>query len=646
LILGCGDEPSKLGSYVERAMDRSADPCDDFYRYSCGSWLDAYAQLDTPRYGRGFGELSSANLGEIRSIVETTGDADVAAYFAACMDEGAIERAGLEPLAPLLARIDQVVDAATFMSAAGELAARFLDVPWDLYVDAPLHGGNAMLQIAQSGLGLPDRDYYFPADGDERALLDQYRLHVGRMLELAGSDTGTSAAAIVDFETELARTSTSVLALRSPENVDHPMSIEALNALAPLRWDLLFTALGVSDITEVNVHTPAHVEAVAALIQSTPPETLRAYLRFRTLSAYAADLPRAFRDERDSFRVRLFGPIPGQPRWRFCVSSTSWALPDPIGQEFVDRLFEPEIFAAASEILARVEDALSLGLGEAAWLDDGTRSLAIDKIANVSNKVGHPMPWPERTTPVPQPGYLENVLLFGEDKGRRSFARVGKPLDRALWPVTVPTVNAYYRPSYNEIVFPAGILQLPFFTSESMPLSFGGIGTVMGHELTHAIDDQGRKFAADGTLSNWWTPESIDALEVRAECLVDQFDGWEIQPGLTGDGELTLGENIADLGGVEYAHRAFVSWMDQEGEPEPISGLEDLTPEQLFFVAFAQSWCTKTSPETERLLAIIDVHAPPEFRVNGQLSNLPAFHQTFSCGPGSKMRRTSPCDVW
>jgi endothelin-converting enzyme/putative endopeptidase len=329
-----------------------------------------------------------------------------------------------------------------------------------------------------------------------------------------------------------------------------------------------------------------------------------------------------------------------------CVASTEWALADTLGRAFYDRIAPQDGFALASEILGRDETAFTDGLAEAAWLDPETRARAIEKIDAVANKVGSPMPWPEIIDAQPGPDYLDNVLRFARAQGTRHFQKLEAPVDRSEWLISVPYVNAYYHAKLNEVVFPAGILQLPFYTSESLPLSFGAIGSVMGHELTHALDDEGRKFTADGRLEEWWTQTSIEEFDRRAECVVEEFGRHQIQPGLYVDGRLTLGENIADLGGIDLAHRAYLQWEVENGEPERLDGIDELDSVQLLFVAFAQTWCTLVTPESERVLAVTDVHSPPKLRVNGPLRNLPAFHEAFDCEVGSGMHPETTCEVW
>ena len=648
--------PAEIAADVRAALDPAVDPCEDFYRYACGGWL-ATAELppDRPRWGRGFSEIAERNLALEREILEQAaadpgddpGLRKIGDYYAACMDEDAIEQAGLEPLRPWLEKIDAVDGPESLFRLAGEMFLVGAPVLFDAGVDADF--ANPDLYIAhffQGGLGLPDREYYL--DPGRKPLLEKYRAFVARMLALSGEAEDAArrhADAIVDLETRLAQASKPRRELRDPQKIYHKIDREGLVSLAPrLPWDAFFAGVGRTDVRDINVGTPDFFPALQETVLGTDLDVLRAYLRFHLVQGLARFLPRDFLEASFEFYGKtLSGQKELRPRWKRCVAAVDDALGELLGKAFVERAFAGDSRDMAREMIGNVEAAFDRNLDELDWMDEATKARAREKLHAIVNKVGYPDRW--RTydgVEVDRHSWFASGISARRFEAARQIRRIGQPVDRGEWHMTPPTVNAYYNPSANEMVFPAGILQPPFFHRDfPSPMNYGGMGMVMGHELTHGFDDQGRKFDAHGRMAEWWTPAVAKAFEERAACIEEQYAAYEVQPGVHLDGKLTLGENLADNGGIRLAWKAWSALGDDASLP----GLE-LTPQQLFFVAFAQTWCTVASPEYEKLAATVDPHSAPRFRVNGPLSNLPAFAEAFGCSEGTPMNPREKCRVW
>ena len=653
--------PKEIADSVLGTMDRTADPCQDFYRYACGTWLDTTKlPPDRPRWGRGFTEIAERNIEILREILEEAGRdpegnpdrARIGSFYAACMDASTVESRGLEPLRSMLAEIARVVDVQTLMAVAGamhQVEVRVLFMP---DFDADFKDPNINIaHFLQGGLGLPDRDYYLKDEERSRDLRAQYQAHVGRMLVLLGEppeDAARHAEQIVRFETQLAEVSLPRAETRDPERIYHKIDLAGLKETAPeLPWDTFLTATGYPSVTSINVSVPAFFAGMARSAAQASPEVLQAYLRWHLLHATANQLPQAFVDENFAFFGKtLSGQKEIQPRFKRCVAATDGALGEILGRAFVERQFAGESKEIALGMIQGIEASFEGSLPGLAWMDEATRGRAAEKRKAIANKIGYPDAWRDYSSLAVRPGdYFGNTLAARAFEFRRKADQVGKPVDRREWGMTPPTVNAYYNPLLNEMVFPAGIMQRPFFHRDFPPaMNFGGIGMGMGHELTHGFDDQGRKFDGTGKLREWWEPAVIAKFEERARCIEDLYATYEIEPGLSVNGKLTLGENIADLGGVKAAYRAYKAWSRREGETPPV--VEGITSDQLFFVAYAQTWCSLQTPEIERVLATVDPHSPPRFRVQGALSNLPEFAQAFQCQAGSPMNPAKKCEVW
>jgi predicted metalloendopeptidase len=645
---------------VLAAMDRTADPCQDFYRYACGGWLDS-TQLpsDQNRWSRSFSEITERNRDRSRGILEelqkNPGDADgrrLADFYGACMDEAAVEKAGLDPLKPFLRAIDGLEEKGSLMPLVADLHRASMPAFFGLAVVGDFKNPDVNLgYLGQGGLGFPDRDYYLKDDETSKKLRVDYEAHVARMFVLAGSTpeaAAKSAASILAFETEIAKVQRPRVELRDPNKTYNKIDRKGLKEITPeLDWDAYFKATGYPGVQDLNVQSPDYVKGLRDVLAAADLAVVKDYLRWGVLRSNAPLLSKAFVDENFAFYgKRLGGQQENQARWKRCVAATDGALGDLLGKKFVDRYFAGDSKKIAREMIDRIETAFAASLPGLAWMDETTRTRALDKKAALGKKIGYTEKWEE------YPGvktrgddFFGNTMAVRNYVFDREAKKIGKPVDRTRFGMTPPTVNAYYTPLLNEIVFPAGILQPPFFSKDfPMAMNFGGIGMVMGHELSHGFDDSGRKFDPKGRLAEWWAPEVATKFEERASCVADLYSSYEPQPGLHMNGRLGLGENIADLGGIKQAYAAYKSWeKDNPGQAPAVPGL---TNDQLLFVAFAQGWCTIATPEQERNQIITGPHSLPKYRVIGPVSNSRDFSAAFQCAEGTPMNPVKKCEVW
>ncbi|MCB9713900.1 MAG: M13 family metallopeptidase [Myxococcales bacterium] len=651
-----GEAP--LSTEVHALIDEAADPCVDFYRYACGQWLDETVRpADQPRYGR-FHELRERNKLAQRTILEedaadanATGDAaKLGRFYATCMDEAAVETAGIEPLAPLLEAIAAAKDDAGLMRVLAQLQQVGARPLFDLDVDAGYEDPEiTSVHVDQGGLGLPDRRYYLDEGEAAEALRAAYVEHVAEILDALGEpDAPQRAAEVVALETELARVSIPRDQIRDPDQRSNPMTVAELAKLTPtLPWKAYLEAAGIPEPKHLNVVAPSYVEAMGKVVAGAEWPVRRAYLRWQLGHALAQHLPARFaKADFEMYDLRLNGQAEPTPRWRRCVETTDGVLGESLGRQFVERYFAGDSGRIAEEMIGQIEQAFAAALPGLEWMDAPTRERALEKMHAIVNKIGHPEQWRDYSALEVGSVHVANVMAGQRFEWRRQAAQVDGPVDRGEWHMTPPTVNAYYNPSGNEMVFPAGILQPPFFSADNpMAMNFGGIGMVMGHELTHGFDDGGRKFDGSGRLTEWWGPDAVSRFEERATCVEQLYDTYEIQPGVHLNGKLTLGENIADLGGIRQAHGAYQAWAAAHGG-DATPAVEGLTNEQLLFVAFGQIWCSHATPEAERMLATTDTHSHARYRVNGPLSSYPAFWEAFSCEEGTPMHPAQVCEVW
>jgi putative endopeptidase len=649
-------------------IDAAVKPCNDFYAYACGGWLrSAQIPADKAIWSRSFVEIEERNVALLRDLAaaDAAGKTDpqdrypkkVGDFWAACMDEAAIEKRGTEDLQAEWSRIDAVKDVPSLAKEVASLHRRGLFPIFRITSDQDAKDATQVIGVVeQGGLSLPDRDYYLKADAKSSAIQASYREHVAKMLALAGvpaDRAAMDAATIFGLEKAMAEAHWTRVEMREPERIYNRVELAGLEKEAPrFPWKAYLDDLGHGGVTAFSATTPKYVVRVNELLQSTPATTWQAYLRWKVLSGMATRraLPKAFSDQAFLFTSKNFtGAKELEARWKHCVHMQEGSLGEAIGQAYVRRYFGEDGKARTKKLVTDVEGAMGRRLEALGWMDAPTRARAKEKLAKVDNKIGFPDTWRNYDAlEIDRGSFFESVLAANAFEVNRDLSKIGKPLDRGEWLMTPPQVNAYYNPTMNEMVFPAGILQPPFFhRAASDAVNYGAIGMVVGHELTHGFDDQGRKFDASGNLTEWWTPAVAKEFDRRAQCVVDQYGEYGADPAI-GDvklnGKLTLGENIADLGGLKLAFSAYRA--SREGRAEP--GVAGFTPEQALFISYAQAWCTAIRPEYARLRASVDPHSPPRWRVNGPLANLAEFQQAFSCPAGSPMVRAgdSRCEVW
>ncbi len=652
---------AEIAEAVFADIDQETDPCDDFYRYACGSWLDRTPlPADQPIWGRTFSVVRDKNLEVLKGILEESrrepgesGDrARVGNFYGACMDTEAIEAAAASPLDPWLAQIDAIDDRVSFLETVGRMqrfgaAALFEVTVFPDFKDPSRY----LLFYSQGGLGLPNRDFYFREDERSVGLRAAYQSQVAKMLGYVGTDPEAAAEAargILEFETALASNSRAPAQMRDLEALYNKIDLVGLKEKAPsLSWEAFQEGTGFPGVEEINIAVPEYFEALDGLVSKADLALLKDYLRWNLISATAPWLADEIAEAKfDFYGRKLSGQQEQEPRWKRCATATDNAVGEALGRLYVEKKFAGNSKELALSMIHELEDAFEANLPSLEWMDDTTRQRASEKKAAIRNKIGYPDSWRDYSAlELSADHHFGNSVKAAEFEFDRVFRRAGQTVDRGEWGMTPPTVNAYYNPTQNEIVFPAGILQPPVFHRDfPAAMNFGGMGSVVGHELTHGFDDSGRKFDGTGQLREWWAPEVSERFEERAACIEEQYNGYEVADGLNVNGKLTLGENIADLGGVKAAFSAYRQSAGEEARQASI--VEGLTHEQLYFVAFAQVWCATASPEFESLQVRSNTHSLPRFRVNGPLSNLPAFAEVFGCAAGTPMVRDNACEVW
>ena len=647
--------PRRVPGFDVNALDQSVNACTDFYQFSCGGWLARNpVPADRARWGR-FDELAERNQAALRGILEnaasSAADRQIGDYYTACMEDKGIEVLGLKPLK---ATLDRIASLKTRTDLAGEVArlhAQGVPVLFAFGVQQDFKDATRVIaRLDQGGLGLPDRDYYLKDEARFADVRKHYVPHIARMFELAGDsrDAALEAARrVVLIETALARVSLERVKRRDPANVYHMTKSAELAALTPaFGWDAYFAAVGAPPLAELNVTWPDFFKALQSVVLDPDLDALKSYLRWHTLLAAAPLLPTAFVNENFAFYGRtLTGAKELRPRWKRCVQMVDAHVGEALGQRYVEATFGAEGKERMSTLVAALERALEKDIRELPWMTEATRRQALAKLSAITNKIGYPDRWRDyRMLKVARNDALGNRERAEAFELRRQLAKIGQPVDRGEWLMTPPTVNAYYMSLQNNINFPAGILQPPFFErSMDDAVNFGAIGSVIGHELTHGFDDQGRKFAANGNLADWWTAEDATEFEKRAACFVDQYGAYTVAGGeVKLNGKLTLGENTADNGGLRIAHMALMDTL--AGATTPLR--DGFTPEQRLFLGWGQIWCQNETEESARLRAQTDTHSPGRYRVNGVVSNMPEFQKAFACPATSPMVRENACRVW
>jgi putative endopeptidase len=641
-------------------LDRSCKPCDDFFQFAMGGWMKN--NPIPPEYSSwgSFTVLADKNQQALRQILETAEKTNATAasnerkigdFYASCMDTAVIDAAGTKPIDATMRRITEITNARELQMLAARLQQQGVGVMFRFTSNQDAKDSTQVIATAlQGGLGLPERDYYLRDDEKSKKLRDDYSKHIAKMFELLGDSVTkgeTEAATVLKIETSLAKASMSNVDMRDPVKTYHKMKIAELQALTPdFSWDSYLKTAGHGDVTELNVAQPEFFKALDAQLTSTPLDDWKTYLRWHVLDSEAAALPDKFVNEDFDFRGRILtGAKQIQPRWKRCVQSTDRNLGEALGQVYVQKYFPPEAKAHALEMVHNLIAALRDDLKTMPWMGPETRAQASAKLAAFAVKIGYPDKWRDYSAlQVDRSSYLGNVQRSAEFEFQRRLNKIGKPVDRTEWGMTPPTVNAYNNSSMNEIVFPAGIMQPPFYDPKADDaVNYGGMGAVIGHEITHGFDDHGSQFDGQGNLKNWWSPDDLKNFKERAQCVSDQFDGYVVDGDLHENGKLVLGESIADLGGLTISYAAYEKSL--EGKPRPPEK-DGFTPEQQFFLGWAQVWGANERLEYARLMANTNPHPLPRFRGNGPLSNMAEFARAFGCKKGDAMVREKVCKIW
>jgi predicted metalloendopeptidase len=654
-----GESLAKTG--VEKAaLDPGVPPCDDFYQYACGGWIKATEiPGDEPSWYRSFSVIHERNEEILHQILEGLAKGENASepyakalgdFYGSCMDEAGIEKAGTKPLEPLLKAIDGVNTPAALTKLLGRFQSE-LGTGIVFEQTAAQDFGDATKVIAmlwQAGLGMPEREYYLEATPKMTELRTKYEAHVGAMMQLAGEPevkAKASAKKVLEIETALAKAWMTKEDRRDPKKIHHHATKAELPKTAPgIGWDAWLDAAKAKDIAAFNVAQPDYMKALGEMIGGkVAVADWKTYLRWHLFRVSGNELGQKFVDEKFKWRAALTGVDKLPPRWKRCVRAVDGGMGEALAQPFVKKTLGTEGKATVVAMVQAIEKAMHENLERLSWMDDATRKAAFGKLGKIANKIAYPDKWRNYDKlEIARDSYVMNAKRAAAFEYARQLAKIGKPVDRSEWQMSPPTVNAYYDAQLNEMVFPAGILQPPFYANASpRATNYGGVGMVMGHELTHGFDDEGRQFDADGNLKDWWSKTVNEEFERRAECVKKQFDDYVVLGDAHVNGKLTLGENIADLGGVKLAYSALAAQPAAPGAGKP-----EFTPEQEFFLGFAQGWCGKMRDEALRHMVATNPHSPPNFRVNGPLSNLPEFARAFSCKPDSKMVRRDRCEVW
>ena len=638
-------------------MDTSVKPQNDFFLYANGGWIKR--TKIPPEYSRwgSFNQLIERNNGALHGIaakaskthvdpktapeVQKVGD-----YYASGMDEKTIEALKIKPLADELKRIDAIKDRQDVLKEIAHLHTIGVDAFFDFGSGQDdKDSTREIAQAVQGGLGMPDRDYYTKMDDDSKKLRVQYVDHVAKMLTLLGETAAASTAQakkILAFETSLAQASRTRVELRDPQKNYNKMKQDELQALTPdWNWADYFKEIDLVEPGDINVHQPEFFKAANTAFVSTPIEDWKTYLRWHLIDATAPDLSKNFVNENFKFNETvLSGTQQIKPRWKRVVISTDQAIGEALGKLYVADYFPPEAKARALELVNNLKEALSDRIKTLEWMDEPTKQEALKKLAAFTVKIGYPEKWRDYSTlRIDRGPFVLNTIRAENFEVKRELNKIGKPVDRTEWGMTPPTVNAYYNANMNEIVFPAGILQPPFFYAKADDaINYGGTGAVIGHEMTHGFDDQGRQYDAAGNLRDWWSPKSAAKFKERSQAIVNQYNEYEPLPGLHVNGELTQGENIADIGGVKLAYAALQKALDKNPDARE-QKIDSFTPEQRFFLSFATIWKSKQRDEDLKLRLNTDPHSPARCRVNGPLSNLPEFAKAFNIPDNSPMVR-------
>jgi len=644
------------------SMDKSIDPCVDFYQYACGGWQKKNPIPPDQTSWSVYGKLYEDNLNYLHSLLDEAASPSahdavtrhVGDFFAACMDEATIENKGITPLAPELERINAVKSKRDLIKVTAHLHQHATPALFAFYPQPDMHDSNATIAyIDQGGISLPDRDYYIKDDPKSVETRQKYLEHVQKMFELAGDEPNVAsgeAKTVLSIETALAQASMDRTQRRDPKTRDHKMTVAEIAATAP-NFDLAtyFVSNGSPKFNTLNVGNPEFFKQVNAQLDSVSLSDWKTYLRWKAINSHAQVLTKAFVEEDFLFNGKyMSGQQEMEPRWKRCVRATDQNLGMALGQLYVDKTFGPEGKARTLKMVKAIENAMQQDIGQLTWMSDPTKKQAYEKLNAIVNNIGYPDQWRDYSSVVIKADdYAGNTERAGAFEVKRQYDKIDKPTDRKDWSMTPPTVNAYYRPPMNDINFPAGILQPPFYGKMmDDAVNYGGIGVVIGHELTHGFDDQGRKYDARGNFRDWWTPGDGKEFEQRADCTAKEYSSFVAVKDDKGEvklnGKLTLGENTADNGGLKLAYMALTDIIGNT----PVKPIDGFTPQQRFFLAYGQIWCQNVTDQEARKRVLTDPHSPGEWRVNGAVQNSAAFQQAFGCKAGQPMVSANACRVW
>jgi putative endopeptidase len=649
------------------SMDKSVDPCVDLYRYSCGGWQkknpippdqtswSVYAKLyqDNLIFLRGMLEQAAQPNEQRNAVTQKIGD-----FYAACMDESAVEKRGLSAIQPQLDAIAQIGSAKELTPVVARLQLTYSGYSYNssmLFaagsIQDPDDSEHVIADVDQGGLGMPDRDYYIKDDAKSKETRERYLQHVQKIFELIGDNpvaARKNAETVMRLETAMAKASLSRVERRDPHKLVHKMKVADLAQLAPnFDWIAYYREMKYPDFAILNVDAPEFIKELNRLLSSEPIDSWKTYLRFHVADASSPYLSAKFVEENFEFyRKYLRGATEMQPRWKRCVQYTDYDLGEALGQVYVAKVFSPELKQSTLDMVRGIEDAMGQRIRALDWMSPETKQQALIKLAGIRNKIGYPDKWRDYSSvTIVRDDFAGNVERAHQFETRRDINKIGKPIDRGEWDMSAPTVDADYNPQMNDINFPAGVLQPPLYDPkmDDAP-NYGDTGGTIGHELTHGFDDEGSQFDAKGNLKDWWTKEDRVKFDARTKCVADQYSGYISVEDVHVNGELTLGENVADLGGEILAYMA---WKDatKDKHLQPIDGL---TPEQRFFIGFAQWDCANERPEDMRVRAMTDPHSPARYRINGVVVNMPDFAEAFSCKAGQPMVKPAAnvCRIW